>query len=60
MSDHDDRINESIRKLEQHLTSPLASGDFDDLIFQLACDYAAENPGDYFLTLPGIILPIFT
>lgn len=56
--DHEARINESIRNLERHLNNQDA---FDvDEILNLAMDYASENPGDYFLTLPGIILPIFT
>jgi hypothetical protein len=32
----------------------------NEVIINLAFDYAEDNPGDYLIVLPGIILPLFT
>jgi hypothetical protein len=55
--DHDFRLN--LRRLADEWAPPI-SYTCQELLVRAAEDYAEENPGDYSVAMPGIILPLFT
>lgn len=60
MNEYERRIQNSITKLEDHYWNHLSDEVLQDQVYNLALEYVAENAGDYYIALPGILLPAFS